>query len=343
MQYTIYDRKTTIHSISPDLSYFNATIAAGKKGRELNMAKELSNQAKWRPWKGVLLFVVAFMVVLAGSIATIFIGSYGTLLTQIGLLATAVIACLINKTPLKEVFPLKKITVRDFFGTVLMWMGALPLGIISATAVGKLMPDVMESVASDVNNIATGVIVVGLIATVICPPICEEAIMRGAVLSNFRGVKKDWVIILVVAVMFGILHMDPVRFLNTTLLGACMAYLMVKRNNFILPMMFHFINNFVTIGMSSISTLFASQAADQAVDMSESVNEMIDLLPVFMIAAFLCPMILAIGAHLIKRQAEISEGKEQTGMKLGAKIGISAIPCVLLLGGGIILTACSMK
>ena len=69
------------------------------------MAKELSNQAKWRPWKGVLLFVVAFMVVLAGSIATIFIGSYGTLLTQIGLLATAVIACLINKTPLKEVFP----------------------------------------------------------------------------------------------------------------------------------------------------------------------------------------------------------------------------------------------
>ena len=111
-------------------------------------------------------------------------------------------------------------------------------------------------------------------------------------------------------------------------------------------MMFHFINNLTTIGISSISTLFASQTAEQAgqtIDMAESVNEMIDLLPVFMIAAFLCPMILAIGAHLIKRQAEISEGKEQTGMKLGAKIGISAIPCALLLGGGIILTACSMK
>ena len=40
---------------------------------------------------------------------------------------------------------------------------------------------------------------------------------------------------------------------------------------------------------------------------------------------------------------EISEGTEPKGMKLGAKIGLSAIPCVLLLAGGIILTAMSIN
>lgn len=310
------------------------------------MAKELSNQAKWRPWKGIVLFIIAFAVVVAGSVATLFIGTYGTLITQFALLGLAVGACLINKTPLKEVFPLKKITLRDFFGTVLMWIGVVPLGFISALAVGSLMPEVFAGVASDVHNIATGVVILGFVTTVICPPICEEAIMRGAVLSNFRGVKKDWVIILAVAVMFGLLHMDPVRLINTSLLGACMAYLMVKRNNFILPAMFHLINNFFSVGLSSIVSLFSDPAAQQTVqsaELTDAVTAMVNQIPTYMIAAFLCPMILAIGAHLIKRQQEISEGKEKEGMKLGAKIGLSAIPCVMLLAGGLLLTACSVK
>lgn len=310
------------------------------------MAKELSNQAKWRPWKGVVLFVIALAWLIAGSLTAFFIGTVSTLLVQLGFLAIAIIACLINKTPLKEVFPLKKLTVRDFFGTVLMWMGSLPLGLCSALAVGKLLPQTFENVTTGVNQIATGVLVLGFIMTVICPPICEEAIMRGAILSNFRGVKKDWVIILVVAVMFGILHLDPVRLINTSILGACMAYLMVKRNNFILPAMFHLINNFLSIGLGSIVSMFSEPAAQQAVqsaELTDTVNAMVNQIPTYMIAAFLCPMILAIGAHLIKRQKEIYEGKEKEGMKLGAKIGLSAIPCIMLLGGGLLLTACSVR
>lgn len=310
------------------------------------MAKELSNQAKWKPWKGVILFLIAFVIVIAGSVMTGFMGAFGTLFTQLGLLATAVIACLINKTPLKEVFPLKKITARDFFGTLLMWIGGAPLGMLTALAIGKLMPETLAEVASGVNETATGILVLGLFATICCPPVCEEAIMRGAILSNFRGIKKDWVIILVTAIMFGVLHLDPVRLINTTIMGACLAYLMVKRNNFILPAIFHFINNLVTIGMSSISSIMVTQQMEQSgqtFDMADSVSAAIDVIPSFMITAFLCPMLLVLGAHLIKRQKEISEGKEKSGMKLGAKIGLSVIPCVMLLGGGILLTACSMQ
>ena len=300
------------------------------------MAKELSTQARWKPWEGVILFVITLVWLIAGSIiGGIFLGSFATFVIQLGFLGIAIVACLINKTPIKEVFPIKKITVRDFFGTVLMWMGALPLGMLSAVIVGKFMPQTFENVTSGVQEIA-GVAVIGFITTVICPPICEEAIMRGAILSNFRGVKKDWIIVLIIGVMFGILHTDTVRFINTALMGGCLAYLMVKRNNFLLPALYHFINNFLLIGLNTITTMLAQQQ-EQTVTAAEATSAAVDSIPSLMIMATLSPLFLVLGVHLIKRQAEISEGIEKKGMKLGAKIGISVIPCVLLLAGGIAL------
>ena len=300
------------------------------------MAKELSTQARWKPWKGVILFVITLVWLIAGSIiGSIFLGSFATFVVQLGFLGIAIVACLINKTPIKEVFPIKKITVRDFFGTVLMWMGALPLGMLSAVIVGKFMPQTFENVTSGVQEIA-GVAVIGFITTVICPPICEEAIMRGAILSNFRGIKKDWIIVLIIGVMFGILHTDTVRFINTALMGGCLAYLMVKRNNFLLPALYHFINNFLLIGLSTITSMLAQQQ-EQTVTAAEATSAAVDSIPSLMLLATLSPLFLVLGVHLIKRQTEISEGTEKKGMKLGAKIGISIIPCVLLLAGGIAL------
>lgn len=307
------------------------------------MAKELSTQARWKPWKGVLLFVIALVWLIIASIFGVFLGgSIGTLVIQLGLLGIAIVACLINKTPLKEVFPVKKFTVRDFFGTVFMWLGAMPLGMLSAAIAGKLMPQSMENVQETLSAATSSIVVIGFIATVICPPICEEAIMRGAVLSNFRGIRKDWVIVLIIGVMFGILHMDTIRFVNTALMGGCLAYLVVKRNNILLAVIYHFINNMLSMGLSTITTFMAQQNG-QTYTASEVTEATVSAIPSFMLIAALGPLFLVLGVHLIKRQSEISEGKEKSGMKLGAKIGISVIPCVLLLAGGIILTVLEMQ
>ncbi len=308
------------------------------------VAKELSTQAKWKPWKGFVLFVIVIVWMIVGSIIGAMIGdaTIGTFILQLGFLGIAVITTLINKTPFKEVFPVKGITVRDFFGVILMWIGAMPLGLISALIIGQLAPDTFSEVASSVNSVATGMLILGFITTVICPPVCEESIMRGAIFSNFRGIKKDWVICLIIGIFFGIFHMDYVRFFNTALMGGCLAYLMCKRNNFILPMMYHFINNFVLIGISTLLTIAGqgastSEVAVENVDPDAVAATTASMLPGMMIIAWLCPVILVIGIHLIKRQHEISEGLEPSGMKLGKKIALAFIPSVILLVAGIIL------
>ena len=308
------------------------------------MAKELSTQKKWRPWKGFILYLIAFAWLIVSSFVQMSLGTTGLLISQLGFLAIAIIACLVNKTPLKEVFPIRKLTVRDFFGTVMMWVGGLMIGLTSIYAVSYFLPDISGQVIGSLNEMALGggLMILSFITMVICPPICEEAIMRGAILSNFRGIKKDWVIVLIIGIMFGVLHTDPIRFINTTILGATLAYLMVKRNNFILPMLAHFLNNFTTIGISIISGAFAGNGGASAADALPQTAEAAKsfyltetgcLLMIF----FIAPVLIAIGSHLIKRQKEISEGLEPSGMKLGFKVLISAVLSVAMLVSGIVV------
>ena len=80
-----------------------------------------------------------------------------------------------------------------------------------------------------------------------------------------------------------------------------------------------------------------AQQQEQTVTAAEATSAAVDSIPSLMLLATLSPLFLVLGVHLIKRQTEISEGMEKKGMKLGAKIGISIIPCVLLLAGGIAL------
>ena len=90
--------------------------------------QQLSTQAKWQPWKGVIfqLIAVAFMIIPC-SLIQYYLGMWGVVITELLLLALAVITVLIKKTPLKEVFPVSKPTVKDIIGTVLLWLGTMPL------------------------------------------------------------------------------------------------------------------------------------------------------------------------------------------------------------------------
>jgi hypothetical protein len=160
------------------------------------------------------------------------------------------------------------------------------------------------------------------------PAICEEAFMRGAILSGFRGLKKDWVIILLVGLFFGILHLSPLRFLNTACLGAILAYIMVKKNNILLPMLLHFLNNVI----SSISGFVGSS---QETDIS-SVLDTIDpvmLLGSFLILTFIAPIMLVVGAILLDKGANKTKSIVIAAVISGAML-ISGIGISLFSAAG---------
>ena len=298
--------------------------------------EKISTQAKWQPWKGVIFQIVAVgLLLFPGSLIQYFLGLWGVVITELMFLALAVIWTLAKKTPLKEVFPVKVPTVRDVIGTVMLWCGVMPLSMLSVLIMIVLLPESFANTATGMNEVlGSESAVLTFITVAVLPPFCEEALQRGVALSYFRSLKHDWVIVLIIGIFFGILHLDPVRFGTTAILGAALAYVVVKRNNMVLAVIIHFINNAFSTGMSLFSDateqVEAADISDAAVTLADSGLLVIGA---FLIVGCLSPMLIAGAIHLL------NPGKKLHNFR---RYIIAGVLCGLMFFTGMVMFVASM-
>ena len=260
---------------------------------------KLSNQQKLHPILGFVLFAVlmgAFLT--AGKYMQQNWGITGLVLSEFMFLAIAIIFCLITGSKIKEMFPIKKITAMDLFGCFMLHLGGYLLSLISIAVVGLVYPEALKE-ADHLNEFLFGsmsfipaLIIIGLL-----PAICEEAIHRGAILSNFRSIKKDWVIVLIMGLLFGINHVSVLKFFSTAILGGVLSYVLVKKNNILLTMLIHFVNNAFSVVVS-----YGMGAAKAAASASLTDMNMTAALGVYLMLGFAAPFMLVIGSRLLAPQ-----------------------------------------
>lgn len=261
-----------------------------------------------RPIKGIIVAVIGilFLIFIAAPIQMNF-GMTGLAITEIGILLIAVVSALICRANLKEVFPIKKPSLRETFGTILIWIGTLIGVLISTLIMGYFFPEGFSQVTEGLNNVITSVSMgVAFFIVAVMPAICEEALMRGFILSSFRSFKNKWTIVILVGIIFGIYHLDPYRFLPTAILGMSMAYIMLETNNLLYPILLHFINN----GFSTLVT-FLNPAQGSATMDTFSVP--LASIGVFFILGSIIPFTLLLGGYLLhkKKDKNVEEGKKR--------------------------------
>lgn len=202
---------------------------------------------KVSPFNGivVLLITVLIMLFVAVPIQNSF-GMYGLAITEIIILLIGLVPIIIHKINFKDVLPVKKPKIKELFAVVLLWGGTyFVVNTISLIQV-HFFPD-STNVGIEMANFFKSVpIVISLFIVAFLPAICEEVLFRGFILTTFKDVNSKMVVILCVGIMFGIFHIDIYRFFPTAVLGIVLTYIMVKTRNILLPILFHFINNFVT-------------------------------------------------------------------------------------------------
>lgn len=215
--------------------------------------EKISDQEKLKPRMGIVLFVLSVLFLMtAGSTVQLKLGLFGVIITEIILLLIALGFCKLRKVRICEVLPVKKISVTDVLGVLFMTCGAYLLTTALNFISLLLMPgqvaicNALNEFLGDTSNLA-----VLFLAIVISAPICEEIFMRGAFLSCFRGLKKDWLVCLIVGIAFGLFHIYPFRYAGMTCLGAMLAYIMVKKNNILLPIIMHMLNNSIAFFQSA--------------------------------------------------------------------------------------------
>lgn len=202
-----------------------------------------------KPWHGIILFalVIVFLVFGAAPIQTR-LGMGGVALTEIILLAFALIPAIVFKADIKMMFPIKRPKIRQIIGVVLMWFGTFLLGTLVTLIIGFFFPDGMAEVGIAMNDIFTSIPMwIAYLIIAVMPAICEEALHRGFIQTTMKSVRREWVIVLVMGLIFGIFHLDPYRFAATAILGMALTYVMLKTKNILMPALFHLINNSLSV------------------------------------------------------------------------------------------------
>jgi membrane protease YdiL (CAAX protease family) len=87
----------------------------------------------------------------------------------------------------------------------------------------------------------------------VIPAICEEFFFRGALQTYFIQLfKSKHIAILITAIIFSIIHFQFYGFIPRVLLGIYLGYLMIWSGSLLLPIIAHFLHNFLSITIDFI-------------------------------------------------------------------------------------------
>ena len=221
-------------------------------------------------------------------------GIPGLVLTELLIAGIAIVFCLIRKVKISEVLPIKKITLRDFAGCVVLLIGTYLISMLSVFITAFIFP----SSASEAGELGSflyekglGLIPLLLIVAVL-PGICEETLHRGALLSTFRGLDKEWIAVLCVGLFFSLNHVSILRGPFTFILGAVFAYIVIKKNNILLTMIMHSMLN-------SFSVIVSYFSYKNNVTVNTDISVDASSLGLYTAALFFAPLVFVAGKKLL--------------------------------------------
>lgn len=142
------------------------------------------------------------------------------------------------------------VRTRPWF--VLFWCVLAALGaLIPSVWIQEHMPELPNIVEGEFYMIMKdrwGYLVVGLLA-----PLAEEMVFRGAVLrSLLRWKENPWIGIVISAVLFAVIHMNPAQMPHAFLIGLLLGWLYYRTDSIVPGVVYHWVNNTVAYVMYNL-------------------------------------------------------------------------------------------
>lgn len=199
---------------------------------------------------GAIQVIVSFIV---QSIWTLVMGK-DTVMNATGMIITMAVFSILTMA----VFLLAKWSVvsrhwvrtRPWF--VLFWCVLAALGaIIPSVWLQEHMPELPNIVEGEFDMIMKdrwGYVIVGLLA-----PLAEEMVFRGAVLRSLLQWKSNpWIGIVVSALLFAMIHMNPAQMPHAFLIGLLLGWMYWRTDSIVPGVVYHWVNNTVAYVMYNL-------------------------------------------------------------------------------------------
>ena len=297
-------------------------------------------------WHGVVFFILIMAAFFFLCVPMqMYWGMYGLAATELLILFMALIFAKVMGYPFRVLFPVKKPEFLPLLGTFIIWGSTYLLDMVVMLVQYRFFPVQMEQLNSGLNEVMFSVPVFFTILVVsIMPAICVEAVHRGIIIHTLYSVRKEWLVVLIMGIYFGLFHSDPLRFLPTGILGAAISYIMLETENMVYPSFFHFMNNLFPIllqimlyGVSKTSIMQGTQQmGEQLVNGNSEFQIPLVSIGMYTIFAAAVPFGLYLGNYLLHHKKGVQRKFIPEKNNWKTILGI-ALPTVLLFGIGVLV------
>lgn len=189
-------------------------------------------------------FIVGFVLGLLGYTIKSFFYGIGIIIVQILSFATIIyIGWKKSKTSFNHLFKFNKVSIDLWIFTILFSFGFIILSSEIDNVFNFILP--MPAILNDTFNVIfiNQNIFVAFILTGIIPAFTEEMTFRGLFITGFSknySVKKS---IIVSALLFGLIHLNPWQFITAFIIGLFSGWLFYKTKSILLCIYIHLFNN----------------------------------------------------------------------------------------------------
>lgn len=191
----------------------------------------------------VALAVVLLGMFYIGSYAQLKIGFWGVAVQQAIILLIPIALIVYLKYDKKKALSIRCPKVPSVFGSILLWIGSYILAVMVSKLLLPIFPSSLEYLDGMNHYFLEQNGLVLFLVVAVCPAVAEEVLFRGFVFSAMREKWKPWMAILVSSALFGLYHMDIIKFFTTGILGIAMAYSVYRSKSIFTSMIMHFCNN----------------------------------------------------------------------------------------------------
>lgn len=241
---------------------------------------------------------------------------------------------LIRRIPFSDFIAPGVFSWKLFFASILTMFGTIICSLFLALVSVMLFRNI------DVGSYFTLEEIIGgtslpcvLVVIAVLPAICEEIVFRGFILRGLknnissRKLSRSVIAVGLCALMFAVLHMDPIRFLSTLLAGIVLSYVGYITGSLVIPMVMHFFNN----GLAAVCVWYMIKISDSYLyqdfqgDMSPMIG-IVDsrLLPgiLSVLCVFLSSgsLFLFSGLYLIKKETAKCNKQKQESLSEGVSV-----------------------
>lgn len=176
------------------------------------------------------------------------------------LLVPTAIYFIITKKPIKETLKLNKLYITDIICLIAIGILCYPIAGLCANISSIFFENNVQAVVNQLQGVSFATLI-GIMA--LTPAICEEIVMRGVVLSEYKY-KNTFKAAVMNGIIFGLMHLSGQQFLYAAVLGFVFAYIVRITGSLFSTMIVHFVFNGFNMTVSYMSTKFQGDAMVEA-------------------------------------------------------------------------------